>query len=430
MVLAPTQSCALRKTLAAHKIPPSSSCSFNQTLPLWDSATAYFTRTDEDATLCYADSARPSECDLTACASAPSALNIHAKLKGATTLPPSLTLVFPQLPEIPDWYDNDDARPQPLEMNIPLFDTPPSEYQSLEDYHPEALCCVDILSELDRATAHVQHQYQSPREQVAFGFLSPALSTPGKHNYKHVPGSLPPPMTITDALSLGNERPRIVQHRRRYSLDSADRRPVELSGVVPPNAGLGFGLGSPFFQAPAHHDDLSRGEADSSDAYLHTHPKGLFTSPELVHVYADSPPERRRREALTVWRPRAPSPHSLPQPFPSSASLYALDAPTLTRGRGLPSSVSWPAVARGRRITNTKTKGIYLWTLEEQITIAVLAAMEARDMENYAPAQSQACQGSAGARGVAGRGAGSGGRKGRIRRLVERIWRKEGMGAW
>ncbi|KAJ7628649.1 hypothetical protein FB45DRAFT_1059371 [Roridomyces roridus] len=346
---------------------------------------------EEDATLCYATPA--SDYDLTACASTP-VLSPELKIQ---PLPFSkcLDLLLPQLPEIPDWYDDDEVVPHPVEILEPVSDTPQSDYHSCFEYQ---------YTPILEAAAPVSAQVQAE---------GPA----------RLPSSVP-------------NRP---QHRRRsYSLDSAGQRPLSFSFL--PDAGLGIGLASPFSLSPSWaiipidpDSDLEPADPDSdTDAavYSSSIPQldlnldldvNLWPSPTLEYTQYtpllphdspnvapdsfQSPPGLRRNEALAVWRPAGPIATyldhdisratsgadedreydywgddddddvcSLEQPFPSSASIWVLDRspPRNAAVRPLPQSASWPAARVAA--TRTQQKQEKRWTLEEQITIALLAA--------------------------------------------------------
>lgn len=208
-VLTPTQSHTIQDDSDADvPLKIQTSRSLRWKLPVSDSANLF--RVGEDTTLCYAP--RSSECDLTACASASSGL----KMKNSPA-PSSLELFLPDLPEIPDWYEDEQPKqasrsPEPVPaipahvLNTPTLDTPQSDYHSLEDYHPTSLCCQDILAELAAA-------------QCSDG--AAACESPGLvlSSCKHKPE---PPQTV-QAPSHG--RPLFTHHiRRSYSLDLADQR--------------------------------------------------------------------------------------------------------------------------------------------------------------------------------------------------------------
>ncbi|KAJ7777913.1 hypothetical protein DFH07DRAFT_796609 [Mycena maculata] len=341
-------------------------------LPVQDSPNA--SRMEEDITLCYVSPA--SEYDLTACASATSSL----KIKGLPTAS-SLEFLLPQLPEIPDWYEDGQSKqdPEPT-VEIPALNTPQSDYHSLADFHPASLCCEDVPAP-EGATAQ----------------------------YSEV-------TTACHGSSILQPQARVSQHRRRtYSLDSSNQRPLELTSAAPPNAGSGYGLGLPFSPSP-----LSSVPMIPTDADLDRYPSPIlsFTAHPNIHLnHWKSPPGLRRAEALAVWRPQGPVPththvdgldsdsddvRSLEQPFPSTASIWVLTQ-----------HAPWPAErteardrprARGPRGPREDTQK---WSLEEQITIAVLAAMDSRDKRG---------------RGACAR-SGAGGKKGKVRRLLGRIWR-------
>ncbi|KAJ7905145.1 hypothetical protein B0H13DRAFT_2663181 [Mycena leptocephala] len=421
-VLTPTQSHTIQDDSDADvPLKIQTSRSLRWKLPVSNSANLF--HVGEDTTLCYAP--RSSECDLTACASASSGL----KMKNSPA-PSSLELFLPDLPEIPDWYEDEQPKqasrsPEPVPaipahvLNTPTLDTPQSDYHSLEDYHPTSLCCQDILAELAAA-------------QCSDG--AAACESPGLvlSSCKHKPE---PPQTV-QAPSHG--RPLFTHHiRRSYSLDLADQRAraAEFPYMVPLDVGLGYGLGSPFSLAPISFPI-------SPDVDLHTLPDELaqyqYASPSLSLAPQSNPNPKmylspsssglRRYEALSVWRPQAPSPpsppvrlrspsnsddiRSLEQPFPSSASLWVLDAPPpATAGLRVPQSATWPPT----RLAETRPRGHDqgMWTLEEQITIAVLQAMDSRDMR-------AAGQGShVHSRLVTGRS-----RKSKVGRLLGRIWRR------
>jgi hypothetical protein len=207
-VLTPTQSHTIQDDSDADvplKIQTSGSLRWK--LPVSDSANLF--RVGEDTTLCYAP--RSSECDLTACASASSGF----KMKNSPA-PSSLELFLPDLPEIPDWYEDEQPKqasrsPEPVPaipahvFNTPTLDTPQSDYHSLEDYHPTSLCCQDILAELAAAQCSDGAACESP------GLVLSSC----KHNPQ-------PPQTV-QAPSHG--RPPFTHHiRRSYSLDLVDQR--------------------------------------------------------------------------------------------------------------------------------------------------------------------------------------------------------------
>ncbi|KAJ6591182.1 hypothetical protein DFH09DRAFT_1138879 [Mycena vulgaris] len=390
--------------------PTSRSLRWN--LPTSDSAISRVSRQDEDTTLCYAP--RSDSCDLTACASASSGLKIKSIL-----LPSFVELPLYNLPEIPDWYEDERPRqdsdsPEPTET----LDTPQSDYHSVADFHPTSLCCQDAMEECSNIVAQAE---------------SPPLS-----NLKR---NLPEPPSTMPAAPHRHGRPLAAQHRRRsYSLDLADRRPAELPCTTSPDAGWGCGLGSPFclFAFPssaqlgpipsdADLNDVYSG-ADDHPVHYHTSPRSFTPCPSL-HLN-QSPPSMRRAEALAVWRPQGPVPThsdagspfdvksppdslsdwdalSLEQPFPSTASIWVLatQAPS-----GLPHPLHRTVLDPPRRAAGESgTVGLHKWSVEEQITIAVLEAMDLRDM---------------------GRGPCSRvvvGKKGKVRRLMARIWRRESV---
>ncbi|KAK7042300.1 hypothetical protein R3P38DRAFT_2889617 [Favolaschia claudopus] len=163
-VLTPTQSCQHISdstapddqpkpvTAVAFKVQTSRSLRWMNT-PLYDSPN--LSRIEEDTTLCFAS--RPSEGDLTACASASSGLKFKNESR-STPPPSSFELLLAELPEIPDWYEDypeqaeekqeeTPAIPTPT-IYTPTLDTPLSDYHSLADYHPTSLCCQDFLPEL------------------------------------------------------------------------------------------------------------------------------------------------------------------------------------------------------------------------------------------------------------------------------------------
>jgi hypothetical protein len=140
---------------------------------------------EEDVTLCCA--LRSSECDLTACASISSGL----KMKN-NSLPSSLALLLQvaDLPEIPDWYEDQPLKqePEPKRATIPVLctptlDTPQSDYHSLLDYHPTSLCCQDILVELaatgqciDTATPELSSSKHEPKAPQTMPQQAPSHS--------------------------------------------------------------------------------------------------------------------------------------------------------------------------------------------------------------------------------------------------------------
>ncbi|KAJ7701828.1 hypothetical protein B0H17DRAFT_1044846 [Mycena rosella] len=366
-------------------------------LPVSDSTN--LSRADEDTTLCYVPR---SEDDLTACASVSSGL----QTKSISQLSSFLQLSLPQLPEIPDWYEDDSERPtqEPEAPDPETLDTPPSDYHSLADFHPASLCCQNASSESNH---------------LVFQARSPPLS-----NLKHKPE---PPSTVS-AAPQGHGRPRAEPQRHRsHSLDLTDRRPASLTYTTPPDAGWGHGLGSPFCPSPlspaAHLAPIHSG----TDFSLHNEPVQSMSPLSVTADLNQTPLSLRRAEALAVWRPQGPTPPtdagtapsslsdwdvlSLEQPFPSTASIWVLDAP-------LPHS-AWrlhPGMeSRYRPHGDSGPVGIPKWSLEEQITIAVLEAMDSRDMRSAGRA---ACS----------RLGGGGSRKGTFRRLLGRIWRRTALG--
>ncbi|KAJ7757100.1 hypothetical protein B0H16DRAFT_1689772 [Mycena metata] len=400
-VLAPIQSRTTQNnTNTPLKIKTSRSLRWN--LPVSESANLW--RAEEDATLCYAP--RSSESDLTACASAASPSGFKTK---NFSLPSSLELFLPYLPEIPDLYE--DQQPQqgaePVidipALHTPVLDTPQSDYHSLADYHPTSLCCQDILLELGVAQCS---------DSTAPAHVSPATFSSCKHQE--------PPHTA-GAPSQG--RPRMAEPRRRsYSFDLVDRRAGELPYVIPFDIGLGYGLGSPFSPSPISFPC----NPDLKDVRIQPAELAPFASPALSvtahsNLYlSPSPPGLRRYEALSVWRPKAPSPppcpesmsdwddvRSLEQPFPSTASLWILDPPPPP---AMSQSASWPAARKAQQVQ----RGSEVWSLEEQITIAVLQAMDSRDM-------------SAGSRLCSAREFVAWSGKGKVRRLLRRLLRQEGV---
>ncbi|KAJ7031577.1 hypothetical protein C8F04DRAFT_1109815 [Mycena alexandri] len=396
-VLAPTQSRTIRND-ADTPLKIKTSRSFRWNLPVSESAN--LSRAEEDATLCYAP--RSSESDLTTCASAPSPSDFKTK---NFSLPSSLELFLPYLPEIPDLYE--DQQPQqgaePVidipALHTPVLDTPQSDYHSLADYHPTSLCCQDIFPELGAAQCS--------------NSTAPAHITPALSNCKYQPE---PPYT-TGAPSQG--RPRMAEPRRRsYSFDLVDRRAGELPYVIPFDFGLGYGLGSPFSPSPISFPC----NPDLKD--VHIQPDELASPALSVTAHSNlylnpSPPGLRRYEALSVWRPKTPSPpfcpesmsdwddvRSLEQPFPSTASLWVLDPPPPP---AVSHSASWPAAREAPQVQ----RGSEVWSLEEQITIAVLQAMDSRDMS--------ASFGSCSARRLVVRSSS----KGKVKRLLGRLWGRE-----
>ncbi|KAJ7805783.1 hypothetical protein B0H14DRAFT_3770432 [Mycena olivaceomarginata] len=266
---------------------------------------------EEDVTLCCA--LRSSECDLTACASISSGL----KMKN-NSLPSSLALLLQvaDLPEIPDWYEDQPLKqePEPKRATIPVLctptlDTPQSDYHSLLDYHPHFLIPLDV--------------------------------------------------------------------------------------------GLGCGLGSPFSPSPISFPIDSDSDFLPQPAELQCTSPALSLAMNSHNLYlSPSSPGARRLEALSVWRPRAPLPpchaaspseddlRSLEQPFPSTASIWVLDQPSSRSRPPPPPSSTFPqsASASSPQATQHGEKK-QTWTLEEQITIAVLQAMDLRDLRAAAGQQ-------------------------------------------
>ncbi|KAJ7481712.1 hypothetical protein FB451DRAFT_1236919 [Mycena latifolia] len=420
-VLIPIQPRAVQDDTYVPLKPLQTSRSLRWNLLVSDSAN--LSRADEDTTLCYVPR---SEYDLTACASVSSGL----KMKDVAQLPSFGTLSLPELPEIPDWHEDEQPslRRQALLAALEpteAVDSPQSDYHSLADFHPASLCCQDVPVEL----------HMKECNDIVSQVGSPSLA-----NFKDKPE---PPSTVP-AASHGRGRPRIVQHSRRsYSLDLADRRPADLTCTIPLDAGWGYGLGlgSPFCPSPlssvAH---LGRVPTNAdldfhslpNDPAQYTSPRSLTAHPNVPLHVNQTPLSLRRAEALAVWRPQGPIPPtplshpdsdslsdwdavSLEQPFPSTASIWVLDAQAPS---GLAHSASWPLhrpglESRHRARGDSEAVGyVHKWSLEEQITISVLEAMDLRDMRS------------------AGRGAcsrlGVGSRKGKVRRLLARIWKRDG----
>ncbi|KAJ7135460.1 hypothetical protein C8R43DRAFT_1110111 [Mycena crocata] len=319
--------------------------SLRRNLPVSDSAN--LSRLEEDVTLCYA---RPSEGDLTACASALSALKINNLATSA-----SVEFSFPNLPEIPDWYDspygNERPKQEPEGIDVPAFNTPQSDYHSLADYHPASICC------------------QGAEGEPAGANFSPSVS--GLSNSKQ---HAEPP-----AYMQAPSQPRPTPHRPRlYSFDLIDRRPeVAELPLTMPLPGLGYGLGSPF--SPSTNISVAHANLE-----IYTQPTAFTENPNN-----QSPPGLRRYEALSVWRPQGPvATHldaggywndersleqpddirSLEQPFPSSASIWVLDP--------VPSSASPHSTSVEPPLHRMCAKEL---RFEEQLTLAVLKAMDSRD---------------------------------------------------
>ncbi|KAJ7177890.1 hypothetical protein C8R46DRAFT_1029473 [Mycena filopes] len=418
-VLAPTQSRTIQSdidTFGPLKLKTSRSLLRN--LPLSESAN--LSRAEEDATLCYVP--KSSEGDLTACASAPSPSGFKTK---NFSLPSSLELFLPYLPEIPDLYEDQEPQQgaEPVvdipALHTPVLDTPLSDYHSLADYHPTSLCCQDILADLGAAQC-------SDNTASVHAHVSPVLPN-SKHQYSSYTTRAP-----------SQPRPTMTQPRRRsYSFD-LDRRgdlPFMVSFApllkapclnavlkLPFEVGLGYGLGSPFSPSPI---SFPCNPDDFKDINIQPDELAPFASPTLSvsahpNLYLDpSPPGARRYDALSVWRPKAPSPppcpetlsdwddiRSLEQPFPSTASIWVLDPPPVP-APAMTQSASWPAAREHRRTE--------VWSMEEQITIAVLQAMDSRDLRS-GPV-------SCPSRRLVVRGGG----KGKVRRLLGRLWGREGV---
>ncbi|KAJ7120953.1 hypothetical protein C8R44DRAFT_877269 [Mycena epipterygia] len=401
--VAPTR--AIQDHVPLKILQPSRSLRWN--LPVSDSAN--LSRRDEDVTLCYAP--RPSEGDLTACASAPS-----FKMK-STKLPSLMDLSFPDLPEIPDWYEDEQPRQARDPTTTPqsaYHATPQSDYHSLADFHPASICCQMYMPQC--------------------GGIAPTAGSPALASFKHQPKTEHPMQAPSHA------RPRYI--RRSYSLDLTNHRPAGPPYTTPPEPRLGYGLGSPFSPSPLSsaaylgplpsNAELHIYSSVPDDMVRYTSPSFSFTAHPNLHLnqlhLIQSPPGLRRDEALAVWRPEGPIPScldagsspdslsdspSLEQPFPSSASIWVLDAQPSS---ALPHSASWPLHARTglesrhRVRGEEKAVGMHRWSLEEQITIAVLEAMDSRDRRS---AGRVPCP-----RLVVGR-------QGRVRRLLGRIWRRE-----
>ncbi|KAJ7057165.1 hypothetical protein C8F01DRAFT_1257084 [Mycena amicta] len=443
---------ALTPTQPGNRVPAAKISLSNSNCAIPDSTTAAtLTRADEDATLYY-------ENDMTACASTPSGLGITIKTNTGDL--PFHLLALAQLPEIPDWYDDPEPHtstfnaspaletpalayqtPQSdyYSLDHPPYETPQSDYQSFEEHQPDALCLDDVLRELEETAeqAHAHNVSQSSKISgvVAFGFPSPGFTTvAGKHKVDFPDREL---MTLSPYRRPVNLQQH-QQRRRSYSLDSADRRPAEL---VQSDAGLGLGLGSPFClsQLQVLPDPITPCNIDMQLHALHAHPDSLadFASPEIVYSGPGTGlSSERRQEALAVERPDAPAPipeslardadvgpdddedwddiRSASVPFPSTASLYAF-----------PTSASWPAArtkqhsssacgGRSHIRAHQKQRPTRKWTLEEQITIAVLAAMDARDAGIRSGTKS-------GSRNMFESSKG----KGKLLRLLRKVWRKE-----
>ncbi|KAJ7326283.1 hypothetical protein DFH08DRAFT_1084861 [Mycena albidolilacea] len=364
---------------------------------------------EEDVTLCYA--LRSSECDLTACASISSGL----KMKNSS-LPSSLALLLQaaDLPEIPDWYEDQPLKqePEPKRTTIPVLctptlDTPQSDYHSLLDYHPTSLCCQDILVELAATGQCID------------------TATPELSSSKHEPKA---PQTMPQqAPSHSHWCPQPL--RRSYSLVLGERRASEFPYMIPLDVGLGCGLGSPFSPSPISFPIDSDSDFLPQPAELQCTSPALSLAMNSNNLYlSPSSPGARRLEALSVWRPRAPLPpphaaspseddlRSLEQPFPSTASIWVLDQPSL-RPRPLPppsSALPQSAPASSREATQHGDKK-QTWTLEEQITIAVLQAMDLRDLRAAAGQQQL---------GLHSKLVSSSTRNSKVRKLLGRIWRR------
>ncbi|KAF7319346.1 hypothetical protein HMN09_00272200 [Mycena chlorophos] len=484
-ILSPTQPGTHRRTVSDTKLFLESLSSSNSCAIPDSTTVANLTRTtndSEDVTLLYAPQ-RPSENDLTACVSTASGLGFQFANTKHTQSDITIPLLT-QLPEIPDWYEDVDPINYPPEAHIldsrcdttqqtpaqPPYETPQSEYFTVEEFQPEpdALYCEDVLRELEETAeqAHAQNVSQSSKisSVVAFGFPSPGFvpTVAGKHKIE-----TPELLTFSPRLRRAIQQ----QRRRSYSLDSADRRPTTAELALLSEAGLGIGLASPFCLSQLQ--PIHPSESDMQLHALHAHPDCL-ASPEIVYTRPRPPGNdsvrERRQEALALERlpaPAHPHPHSKPAayaaadehddqeeddwdvrsasvPFPSTASLYAI-----------PTSASWPAArhsstcgghgggagagsggARSRlrhsrsaqhHNKNQKQRTVRKWTLEEQITIAVLAAMDARDGAETKVA-------------VAGVGVGvgkvliggeprklkaTGNGKGRLLRLLRKVWRRD-----
>ncbi|KAF8178090.1 hypothetical protein K438DRAFT_1844542 [Mycena galopus ATCC 62051] len=400
-----------------------SSRSLRQNVPTLDSLN--LSPGEEDLTLCIA--LRSSDCDLTACASASS----RFKMETRSLFPSSLDLVLSELPEIPDWYEDEplkqESEPEPGHASAtipipvlytPTLNTPQSDYYSFEDCGDSSPGCEDL----------------SPAGQCSDG-ATPA--SPELSSFKH---QAKPPHTMPQhAPSQSYWCPQTL--RRTYSFDLKNRRASEVPYMIPLDVGLGYGLGSPF-SPPSISFPI---DTDTDSDHLYTQSAGLqCTSPPLSLplpmdennlYFSPSPPGLRRLEALSAWRPQAPSPpphptspsllcsedaHSPDQPFPSTASIWILQqqpvlrpppsrpAPPPPPASVLSPSAFWPAARK---------PGEKLWTLEEQITIAVLQAMDSRDMLAAAEQQGSCSR-------LGGR---SSNRKNKVSKLLGKIWRQVGV---
>ncbi|KAJ7291045.1 hypothetical protein C8J57DRAFT_1458025 [Mycena rebaudengoi] len=335
---------------------------------------------ESDLTVCYTP--RPSEADLTACASIPfsfSAKSVH----------PSMAVAVPELPEIPDWCcepDMQDRKPAAA-MNTYTLDTPQSDYLSIADHHPHSLCCQDVALGLWTVDLFPNHSPQLPcwdamRKQSV------------------------PPSIQTGVQRESKARQRI---RRSYSLDLSSRRCSE--EALSPDFALGLGLGSPFSPSPLFSAEQLASILSVPDSVYprFNEASGLVVSsldstpplslPSHPNLHLPPIPFRLRddevlaacapphdyvlypfHDSYAASYPDSPSDsddvRSLEQPFPSSASIWVFDAyPT----PGLPSSASWPlsalrnhpakqlrfASAQGEEMTG-KPK----WSLAEEITIS------------------------------------------------------------
>ncbi|KAJ7789912.1 hypothetical protein B0H14DRAFT_3571632 [Mycena olivaceomarginata] len=369
---------------------------------------------EEDVTLCCA--LRSSEYDLTACASISSGL----KMKN-NSLPSSLALLLQvaDLPEIPDWYEDQPLKqePEPKRATIPVLctptlDTPQSDYHSLLDYHPTSLCCQDILVELAATGQCID------------------TATPELSSSKHEPKA---PQTMPQqAPSHSHWRPQPL--RRSYSLVLGERRASEFPYMIPLDVGLGCGLGSPFSPSPISFPIDSDSDFLPQPAELQCTSPALSLAMNSHNLYlSPSPPGARRHEALSVWRPRAPLPpshaaspseddlRSLEQPFPSTASIWVLDQPSSRPRPPPPPSSALPQSASASASSPQATQHgekKQTWTLEEQITIAVLQAMDLRDLRAAAGQQQQQQQ------GLYSKLVKSSTRNSKVRKLLGRIWRR------
>ncbi|CAK5263494.1 unnamed protein product [Mycena citricolor] len=296
---------------------------------------------DDGETLCFNPSI--SEEELTAYASAPTVHTRAHKLQleddNQLSIAASLDLLFPHLPEIPDCCEVPAECGQTLGPNESvLLNTPSSQYHSLEgcpplqqDHRPPSLFRQYLVSELELT---------------------------------RVPTGISPSPGLSRSLD--------------FDSCSQDTSSLDLG------TGLGHGLASPFnpqvsaFGPQEHH-------------ILHSHPLELVSP-----VIAPSPREQcdeisyplgqRRSDALAAWRPAqpAPLPHrltyesglsyagSLEQPFPSSASIWIVER---TPAQSVEPSLDPDVVVSASCPVLRERK----WSIEEQITIEVLRAMDRRD---------------------------------------------------